>query len=352
MLNMTRSSRPRSTSRSTSRTACAALAVVGAGALGACGADVSDLATEGRTGDSAAAGPWSWTDDTGATLELDHRPVRVAAFADQALALLSYGITPVAIFGRVDVATDPRFEDYDLDDVAIVGTTYGEIDLEALAAAAPELVVTGIYPTDREGTLDTSGPYYGVADAEQQSQLERIAPVGALAIGGSAEEVVEHTTALAEQLGADAAVVADGRAGYDEAAARLAEVAAAHPDIEVTQMYADASGIYVVKPADEPETRAYGDLGVVWTDAHPAGDYYWDIYSWENAARMATGDLLLTNVEGFGADELAEQPTFAEHPALVAGQVHDWNGAAMDYASQAEQMEDLADLIEGARDVA
>ncbi|MBF4161029.1 ABC transporter substrate-binding protein [Nocardioides acrostichi] len=342
--------------RSPRRALTAALsAIVATAALTACGAASSsddDSASDASATSSASAGPWSWTDDTGNAIELDSQPTRVAAYADQALALLSYGIKPVAIFGRVDVASDPRFADYDLSGVAIVGNSYGEIDLEALAAASPQLIVTGIYPTDRKGTLDTSGPYYGVADAEQQKQLEKIAPVGAIKIGGEGLDVVESTTALAESLGADKDDVADDKAEFEEAAQELGEAAKEHPDIEVTQLYADADGLYVVKIADEPETQMYAGFGVNYTDLNPGGDYYWDIYSWENAAKMMSGDVILANVEGYQAKQLAKQPTFADDPALKAGQVYSWNGAAMDYTSQAKQMEKLADLIDDAKDVA
>lgn len=294
---------------------------------------------------------WSYTDDTGTTVTLEHEPERIASFADYAMGLMSYGLDPVAIFGRVDVASDPRFEDYDIDDTAIVGNSYGEIDLEALAEAAPDIIVTGVYPSDREGTIDPDSPYYGVADLEQQEQLEQIAPVVAIEVGGRGLEVIESLTSLAEALGADGDAIADAQASYDEAAADLT-AATEETDLEVTQMYAAADGIYLVKPEDEPETQLYGELGVTFTDLNPDGDYYWDIYSWENAADMMTGDVLLVNIEGFQSDDLEAQATFADHPALQAGQVHTWNGAALDYASQAEHMELLAQILRDSADVA
>lgn len=330
-------------------TALAALAALGVAAvLSACGATNT---TDGADPGTPASGPWHYTDDRGAEIELDQQPTRIAAFADQALALLSYGIEPVAIFGRVDVASDPRFEDYDLSGIEIVGNAYGEIDLDKLAETAPDLVVTGIYPTDRKGTLDLEGPLYGLADVEQQKQIDKFTDLAAIKIGGEGLQVVESTTALAEALGADEEVVADAKQDFEEARDELAAAAEEHPDIEVTQMYAAADGVYVVKVGDEPETQMYAEFGANFTDLNPDGKYYWDVYSWENAAKMMTGDVLLVNVEGFGEDDLAKQPTFAQDPALRAGQVHSWNGAAMDYASQAEQMEQLAEIIEDAKDV-
>ena len=290
---------------------------------------------------------WSFTDDTGTTVTVDHQPERIASYSDYALGLLSNGIEPVALFGRFDVASDERFDDYDISDAAVVGNNYGEIDLEALAETAPDLIVVGIYPTDREGTLDLEGAYYGVADVEQQEQLEKIAPVVAIEVGGKGSDVIESSNALAEALGASEEDIAAAKETYDTAAANLT-AAAEESGLEVTQMYADADGVYVVKPLDEPETELYRDLGVNFTNANPDGYYYWDIYSWENAGQMMTGDILLVNVQGFQEKDLLAQPTFASHPALAAGQVYSWNQAALDYASQAAHMDELAEILRAA----
>ena len=291
---------------------------------------------------------WSYTDATGKTVNLDHEPERIASFSDYALGLLSNDISPVAIFGRIDVATDARFADYDVSDTAIVGNSYGEIDLEKLTEAAPDLIITGIYPTDRKGSLDTKGPLYGLADVEQQEQLEKIAPIIAIEVGGKGSDVIESSNKLAEALGADPATIAAAKEKYDAAAADLSAAAKENP-IELTQMYADADGIYVVKPMDEPETELYTSLGVKFTDLNPDGDFYWDIYSWENAADMMTGDVLLVSDEGFKEADLQEQPTFATHKALVAGQIHPWIDVAFDYTSQAQHMEELAAIIRASK---
>ncbi|HEY0259351.1 MAG TPA: ABC transporter substrate-binding protein [Lacisediminihabitans sp.] len=300
------------------------------------------------TGSSDA---WVYSDAIGTKVRVDHTPTRVAAFADQALTLLSYGITPVAIFGRVPVKTDSRFAGYDLSKTTIVGNSYGEIDLEKLAAAKPDLIVTGIYPTDRKGTLDTTQPDYGINDLEQQKQLQAIAPIATVEVGGAGQDVIDANVKLAERLGAKASTIAAAKKRFDTAAARLTAAAKAHPDIEVTQMYADADGVYAVKPDDEPVTQLYKSLGVDLTDLHPDGEYYWDKYSWENAGQMMTGDVVLVNVEGYQVADLRKQTTFADDPALKAGQVYPWIDAALNYTAQAAQMNKLADLIEKAKSV-
>lgn len=296
-------------------------------------------------------GAWSYTDALGNTISLDHRPTRIAAFADNALTLFSYGITPVAVFGRVDVASDERFADYDLSSTEIVGNTYGEIDLEKLAAAKPDLIVTGVYPTDRKGTIDTTQPDYGLNDLEQQKQIEAIAPIATVLVGGKGQDVIDANVTLAEDLGADESTIASQKKDYEAASDALAAAAKAHPEIEVTQMYADADGVYVVKPDDEPVTQLYKSLGVNLTNAHPDGDYYWDIYSWENAGQMMTGDIQLVNVEGYQKADLEKQPTFADDPAMKAGQLYPWIDAALNYTAQTAQMNEIAKLIDSAKNV-
>lgn len=318
--------------------------------LAACSSTGTPAASSSATQSAVADTGWSYTDDTGKTVTLAARPERIAGFADQMLTLLSYGIRPVAIFGRVDVASDPRFADYDLTGIEIVGNAYGEIDLEALAEAQPDLIVSAVYPSDREGTVDSTSPYYGMKDLEQQGKIEAIAKVIAVKVGGTGLGLIESNAKVALALGAEQATVDAAKATFDTAAANLTKVAAEHP-LEVTVMYADADGIYLVKPEDEPQTELYKSLGVKLTELNPDGAYYWDIYSWENAGKVMGGDIILLSNEGYQIEDLKKQATFATHPALVAGQVHSNPYVAMDYAAQAKTMDQLAAWLSESQDV-
>ena len=102
-----------------------------------CSATQPSAAAGGATGDG-----WSFTDDLGATVTLGSRPDKVAGLSDVVYSLMNYGLRPVASFGYSDLATDPRFADLDTRGVVELGTTYGEIDIEALATAAPVVIVT------------------------------------------------------------------------------------------------------------------------------------------------------------------------------------------------------------------
>jgi len=296
----------------------------------------------------ATDGGWSFTDEVGTTVNLDAQPERVASFTDYATGLLSAGVTPVAIFGRVDVASDERFADYDLSETAIVGNSYGEIDLEALAEAAPDVIIVGASPGDREGTIDL--PYYGFADQEQQDQIAKIAPILTITVGGSGADVIEAQNDLSLALGGDEDLIAAAKADYDAAAADLT-AAAQENDVELSHLYADADGLYLIKPGDSPEDELYRSLGATFTDLDPEGDYYWDIHSWENAADVSSSDVLLIDNEGFQQSDLEAQPTFASNPALAAGQVHTWIVSSFDYASQAAHMTELAEIIRNSKNL-
>ena len=331
-------------------TTVAAAVVASVLALSGCAASSAPAASASASSASASAGAWAFTDDIGNTVTLPQRPTRIAGFTDQALSLFSYGITPVAVFGRTDVATDTRFEGFDTSAMAIVGNTYGEINLEALAQAKPELIVTGIYPTDRAGTIDSTQPYYGFKDLEQQAKLAAIAPIVTVKVGGTGLGLLESNARLALALGADQAKVDADKAMFEKAAANLTAVAK-QTGLKVSAMYADANGVYLVKPDDEPETQLYKSLGVNYTELNPGGDYYWDIYSWENAGKVKVADIILLSNEGYQLDDLRKQKTFADDPALVAGQVYERRVSPMNYSAQAKNLDVLAGYLAAAKKV-
>lgn len=331
--------------KKTPLTVIAALATACTLALSGCGSS-----SEG-SGDSASDGAWSFKDDTGKAVQVDHQPKKIVAFADEALALMDYGIKPAAIFGRTDIKKDSRFKDKDLSGVKILGTTYGEIDLEAMAQVEPDLIVTGIYPKDRSGKLPAKEALYGFKDTTQQGKAEKLAPIAAMEVGGKGLENVQSRVDLAKSLGADESKIDSEKKTFDKAAENLKAAAKAKPGIEVTMMYADTSGLSVNKPQDEPTTQMYSEFGAKFTDLNPKGRYYWDTYSWENASKMMTGDVILTQQDGMQVADLKKQATFKNDPALKANQVYTWADQGMDYVGQAKQMNTLAGYIKNAKDV-
>jgi iron complex transport system substrate-binding protein len=299
--------------------------------------------------ETTGTGSWSFTDDLGRTVTVDQRPTRVAGLTDVVASLWNYGIEPVAAFGYTGISEDDRFAGRDLSGVTELGPMYGQIDLEALAAADPDLIVTHAYPVDAAGTIDPQAPLYGFADIAQQEAVARIAPIVAIRMDGSAVQVIDRTAQLALALGADPAVVTGARAGYDAAADRLRTAAASGLQVLVVAAY-PAEGLYVAKAQDDPTLTAFADLGVRFVDPGGTG-YYWQTVSWENVGSLPADVVLESQIDEMTADQILGQPTFARTPAGQARQVYPWVFASMDYAAQAAYMTEVAGHLESARKV-
>jgi iron complex transport system substrate-binding protein len=311
------------------------------------------LAATGCAGDEPAGtsasgeGGWTFTDDLGATVELDAAPTRVAGLNDVISSLWNYGVEPVASWGQTSAEDDVAFDGKDLGDLAIVGTSYGQIDLEALAAADPDLVVTSVYPTDSAGTLDRTQPLYGFESIEQQEQVAAIAPIVAIAWRGSAADVIDRTLELAESIGADDGLVDAAREDYEAASAALTEAAAS--GVTVLPVYATPSdGWWMAKAPDDPSLHLYQDLGVQFVD--PGGDgYFWETVGWEEVPDHPSDVILYSLRFSMSPEEYAAQPTAALLPAVQNGQLYPWKYLGMDYVAQAAYMQELAGHLSEAR---
>jgi iron complex transport system substrate-binding protein len=330
----------------TSRRLIGGLLALGlAATVSACGED------DAAGTDTAAAEGWEFTDDLGTTVSLDEVPTRVAGLNDVLSSLWNYGIEPVASWGQTSIEDDVAFEGKDLSGVEIVGTSYGQIDLEALAAADPDVIVASVYPTDSEGTLDPDAPFYGFESIEQQEQVAQIAPIIGIAWRGSAAEVIERTVELAGSLGmdVDGGEVAQLREQYDAAAAELTEAAAS--GVSVLPVFATAAdGWWMAKAADDPSLHLYQDLGVTFVD--PGGqDYFWNSVGWEEVPNHPSDVILYSLRFSMSPEEIAAQPTAALLPAVQAGQLYPWKYLGMDYVAQAGYMTELADRLTEAQKV-
>lgn len=321
----------------------AALLVAGGAAVSAALAGCSAQAPA-ATGSATASGPWTFTDDLGKKVTLERTPTRIAGYRDLLGALMVSGIRPVASFGWTATKNDSRFDDLDTSGVTEVGADYGEINLEELAELAPDLIVVNAYPTDSSGVVDQQQPLYGFKDLAQQRKVAAIAPIVAITMGGDGLTVIERTTELALKLGAKPSTVAADKAAFEKARATLTAAAKdSKPTVEA--IYADADGIYVNKPEDDPTLRMFESFGVdMIQPAKDDGKYYWRILSYENAD-LVTGDLLLYSPLGFGPADLRKKPTTAKIPAIAAGRIEPWPSSFTDYASQAAYMTKLAGWI-------
>jgi len=323
------------------------------GGLLATGLALSVTACGGDPGGTASAdsGGWEFTDDMGTTVSLDETPTRIAGLNDVLSSLWNYGIEPVASWGQTSIEDDVAFEGKELSGVEIVGTSYGQIDLEQLAAADPDVIVASVYPTDSEGTIDEEAPLYGFESIEQQEQVAEIAPVIGIVWGGSAADVIERTAELAGALGADldGDLVTAAREDYEVASAALTEAAAG--GVSVLPVYAtESDGWWMATAPDDPSLHLYQDLGVNFVD--PGGDgYFWNSVGWEEVPSHPSDVLLYSLRFSMSPEEIAAQPTAALLPSVQAGQLYPWKYLGMDYVAQAEYMTELAGWLTEARKV-
>lgn len=328
-----------------------------AGLLAACGSNGSGTSSSGGAGGEATAGgapsapsgPWSFTDDRGATVTLDAAPTRIVGYADEVSALWGFGIVPTGVWHRYELSQDLNFADRDTSGVTVLGTTYGEIDLEALAGLAPDLLVVPGYPADSSGVLGEQ--LFSFADQAQQDSAAKIAPIVAIAQKGTSEGVIARNAELAQSLGADPASpdLAAAKAAWEAACDRVRAVAA--KGLVVGALYATPSdGMYWAKAADDPGLAFYASLGVQFLPLSTT-DYYWETASWENAAKYTPDVVLYSPIDALDADGLKAQPTFAPTPAAQASQLYPWYFGSQDHVQQARVLNALADDLEQANKV-
>jgi iron complex transport system substrate-binding protein len=322
----------------TRRSLLGCLAASATVSLAACSDDPVSTGTD-DTGVEPSAGPWTFTDGLGQEISLDERPTRIAAYGDQAAALIGFGITPVAVFHYMDPSEDPTFEGVDLGDVPVIGTAYGEIEVERLIGEIqPDLVVTTSYPGETTDTM------FGFKDKTQIAKIRKSAPILGIMQEGTAADVIAANEELVTSLGVDVAAVAEAKADWEAASEELREAAA--KGLTVVPVFADDTGLWYAKAPDDPALAYYASLGVQFVDV--GGDeYYWRTVSWENADEIATDLVLYSMRTSYTPEQLLDEPVFASLPAAEGGQLHPWKFKAMDYASQAAYMRELAGWLSG-----
>ena len=106
------------------------------------------------------------TDDTGRSVEIPDRPARIVALhdIDLTIPLIELGVFPVGSHGRMGLDGHPYIRsgalltgvDFDNSDIAYVGSV--DIDMEAVAAARPDLIVTTVTRSAPVETLQSIAP--------------------------------------------------------------------------------------------------------------------------------------------------------------------------------------------------
>ena len=286
---------------------------------------------------------WTYTDGGGKTVTLPEIPKRIVAHANVAAGLIPLGIRPVGIYVDGPVKDDPSLRGLDLTGIEILGEAWGEIDIEKLAAAKPDIIIAEYWPLEKA----YSGMESGAADG---SLIEQIAPVAGPAQGNSTEALIKDYEALATLLGADLSdpQIAADKAEFEAAKAAFQAAVKAKPGLNALAVWAGTDALYVASAAGSAELSDFVSWGFDVISPEVADDRgYWETVSWENADKYQPDLVLVDDRAGPATLATAEaQPTWKTIRAVEKGQVGDWPAFWMrNYRVYAQQLEKLTATI-------
>ncbi len=253
---------------------------------------------------------------TAGTTRVPADPQRIVTLQDQnaLLPLLELGVTPVASAGLVrdDGSTAfRRTEGFDTAGIEFVGA-YGEPDLEAIAAAEPDLIVSDEHST---------GDVY--------DELSAIAPTVAVQV--FERPLSDALEDFAEVVGREDRA-AELRAGYEARVSELRE--ALGDDVERTSVSllstGDAGTFYQADEGGQAQYTVMLDLGLPRPEPQrplDAGEEAgYTEYSLEQLPEHDADALIVTDFGGESPDPgvaaLVESPLHANLAATQAGQSH------------------------------
>ena len=310
----------------------AAGALVAASALSACGeGDTGPGNAEdkvaGAVGECQAAEPsggFEYTDARGKKIALDEVPTTVVAQTTTAAALWDAGYKVDAVYGetfKTSAPGDYQLGNVDTSEVELLGNTFGEFDVDQYAKLQPDLLV--------DYSFDGSTLWY--VPSKQSAQIESLAPT--LGFNGNpkkVEEAIELWVDLAAKLGVDtdcSKALTEDKDAYDTA---LADVTTNEKNLKVLLASATDTNFYVANPQSFPEAGTLKDAGVDIMAPKSGKPEIFHELSWERAADYADADVILFD-ERTPPEVLAKMKTidtWANLPAVKAGQVYPWYAAA------------------------
>lgn len=276
-------------------------------------------------GASPAAGAWAFTDDKGVTVTLPAPPRRIVIDVNAAAPLWDYGIRPAAVFGWL-ANPEGNFGaaggNIDPTQVEIIGNGENTIDIEALVALKPDLVVTLTF------VPDDPKDYWSLAADGPLEQVQQVAPIVAISGVQSASSGIARFAELAEALGADLAApdLVAAKTSWQDAEHAFSEAVAAKPGISAIFVAAGTDMLYVANPERAGDVMYFRELGLtvppITVDADN-GDY-WEYVSLESIGKFQA-DLFMNSYRGLPMDDVKAIPTVASLPSVQAGQIYEWN---------------------------
>lgn len=318
-------------------------------ALTACGS--SGSAKDGSGGKDSGAAAWSFKDDLGKEVTAKSKPKNIVAFTGTAAALYDYGVNVKGVFGPTKTAdgkADVQAGSMDISKVEILGNVYDEFNVEKYAALQPDLLVTNTWEKDS----------YWYVPAASKDKILKLAPAAAIGVGGdvSMDKALARTAELAGSLGADlnAKKAVDAKARFETASAKLREATKANPGIKVLVGSGSADLFYVSTPDTSADLKYFQSLGVEFVAPEKTDEGgFFESLSWENAGKYEADVVLLDNRTGtLQPAELKAKPTWAEMPAVKAGQITPRvTEPIYSYEKCAQIVEELTKAVQNAKKV-
>jgi iron complex transport system substrate-binding protein len=323
--------------------------------LAACGGSSGSGTSSAKgaaSGSSAAntpSGPWKFTDDRKKTVSLIRTPAHLVAYVGSAAALHDYGIECTGVFGPTtlkDGSPDAQAGDLDVGRLTVIGNTWGEFNIEKYAALDPDLLISHMY----------EAPTLWYVPDESAKKILALAPsVGVNVAGVPLTTPLRRYAELAASLGADldSGQNAAQKTRFETASADLRAAAKAHPGITVMAASASADSFYVSTPSAAADLGYYRSLGVDFVVPDKVKGGFFETLSWETADKYKTDIVMLDNrAATLQPKDLTGRPTWAQLPAVKAGQVLGWPSEPIfSYAKCAEQIEALTKAITTAKKV-
>lgn len=302
----------------------------------------------GRVPAAWAAGGWTFVDDRKQKVTLKQRPKRIVAYSSAAAALYDWGVTPVGVFGA-NPQQDPALAGFPWSKSTVVGSVYGEIDVEKLLSLKPDLIVSQWYPPP------TTNPLFGFKDLTQQQTIGSQVPIVGLNGHTIATNQITRFADLARALGVNtkSGKVAKARADFVKATARLSAVSKKKSNLRIIAVSGNQNTMYIAKIVDNGDLNFYKHRGLPLVSANVSAPY-WDVLSWEQAGKYpADGILYDARPFAMSAADAKKIPTFAALPAVQAGQVGPWEvGPAPTYQAYTKAIDELVATISGWRKLA
>lgn len=299
---------------------------------------------------SPVTGEWTFTDDRGVTVTLPKRPERVFADLSAAAPLWDFGIRPLAVTGWT-ISTDVAWGNVDRSTPSILDSEESGLpNLEKLIELKPDIYVNITWSKGDPNDV------WGFPDAEAIARVEQIVPIVCIAATGLADENMLRFAELAGLLGADLTTpeLTTAKATYDAAVETFSSTASAQADLTSLFAYIGPEAEwYAASPRDWADLSWYQKLGMTIVEPKADAGAYWETLSKEQAL-LYPADVLFNSTRAgvYTADELKADTTFANHPAVKAGQLGAWNqDFIMSYQGLTAALEAMTTTLSAAKKV-